>query len=187
MGGRGFARGRPEPAAFTPRTSVASSPPKPRTPANLSAAGRKLWRAMVNEFELEDHELALLEAACRQADDLAALEQLIRDDGMKVQGSTGQERLHPAIAEARLARQSLDRLMARFKLPGAEDPATGQPGRPLSARGRQAQAAANKRWSDHRRRRGDYLQPVADLKPVEPTTRKAARSGRGKSDPDEES
>ena len=60
---------------------------KHRVPAGVGAPGRALWRRLVNVYEFEEHELALLEVAARQADDVAALEALIADQGMTVAGS----------------------------------------------------------------------------------------------------
>lgn len=40
----------------------------PRAPAGLKAAGRALWRDLVNAFEWEEHELHLVRMACVHAD-----------------------------------------------------------------------------------------------------------------------
>ena len=80
--------------------------------------------------------------ACRQADDLAALEAAIRKGGVLTRGSQGQLRLSQVVAEARQARLALARLLGQIKLPsdgvGSE--------KTLTAAGRRAQRAAEKRW-----------------------------------------
>lgn len=45
---------------------------KPRQPAGLKPLGRRLWKAITVEFELSDHELALLEESCHLRDRIAA-------------------------------------------------------------------------------------------------------------------
>ena len=80
----------------------------PRAPANLGAAGRGLWRTMVGAYELDPAEVVILSAACRQADDVAALEEII-DGGMIVAGSQGQPRLAAAVTEARQGRLAFRR------------------------------------------------------------------------------
>ena len=43
------------------------------TPRGLKAAGRRLWRSVVGDYDLDQHELALLLQACRCADRLDAM------------------------------------------------------------------------------------------------------------------
>lgn len=88
-----------------------------------------------------------MEAAARQADDVAHLEALVATDGMMVAGSVGQRRLHPAVTEARNGRIALAKLLATLRLP--ED--TGQLRSEASTT---AQRAAEVRWQAERRRRG---------------------------------
>ncbi len=47
-----------------------------RAPVGAGLAGRRLWRAVVEEYELEEHELLLLREAARTADLLDELEKL---------------------------------------------------------------------------------------------------------------
>ena len=117
--------------------------PKPRVPAGVGATGRALWRRLVGVYDFEEHELALLEVACRQADDVAALEKLIANQGMTVPGSQGQPRLNAAVAEVRQGRLALGKLLGLLALPDEVD-------RPFTASSRTAQKAANARWSRKR-------------------------------------
>jgi hypothetical protein len=132
-------------------------PPAPSKLGRHGRHGRKLWREMTTRFDFEAWELVVLGAAARQRDDIDALEDVVREAGMFVPGSTGQPRLNPAVTEVRLARGALSRLLGELKLPEEEDPATGVAGDrvPRNARSRKAQAAAHTRWSNHRRRRGE--------------------------------
>lgn len=92
-----------------------------KAPSGLGNAGRAMWKsihdALGDEFELDDRERQILTLACRQRDDLAALEATLRKDGRTVRGSVGQPRLHPAVAEARQARLAIARLLGQLALP----------------------------------------------------------------------
>lgn len=90
-------------------------------PAGLGNAGRALWRqmhdALGDEFEYDERELALLAQACRQRDDIAALETARKKAPAMVTGSTGQPVLHPALAELRMARLALARMLGELRMP----------------------------------------------------------------------
>lgn len=120
----------------------------PAAPAGLGEAGRSLWDAINSEFGgLEAREVAVLEAACRQADDVAALEALMASDGLVTQGSMGQPKLVSAVSEARQGRLALARLLNELRLPS--DVGVGDS--PASARARHA---AGVRWDLARDREG---------------------------------
>jgi hypothetical protein len=121
---------------------------KPRVPAKLGAAGKRLWYTVVEHYELDEHEVPLLESACRQADDIARLEALL-SRGVTARGSTGQTRLHPAVAEVRLGRIALARLLGTLNLP-ADAASIAAPATHASNRARKA---AEVRWSAVARRK----------------------------------
>jgi P27 family predicted phage terminase small subunit len=114
-----------------------------RPPKGLSEAGRALWRqiqrAVPDDAELDEREAAILAAACRQADDVAALEAAIAAHGVVVEGSRGQPRLSPLMTEARQGRLALARLLGELDLSDAD-------AQRRSARSRRGQQAANARW-----------------------------------------
>lgn len=113
-------------------------------PVEFGVEGRKLWvaisAAVAEDCELDEREQAILALACRQADDLARLEQVIAAEGATTTGSTGQVVIHPALQEARQARQAIGRLLAALDL-------TEELGSRAAAstRGRRA---AQARWAD---------------------------------------
>lgn len=117
-----------------------SKPPNPRMPTGLGAAGRQLWTRLTEHLEFEPREVAVLQAACRQADDIARLEAVLKSEGASAKGSKGQSRLHPAIPELRQARLALVRMLASLDLPDVEEV-------PRSTKSTRAQHAANVRWS----------------------------------------
>lgn len=118
-----------------------------RAPAHLAAAGSRLWRAITDRYDLDPAELATLEAAARQADDVARLTAAAADAPVLDAGSTGQPRVHPVLVELRLSRQALAALLARLRLP-TDDVDEGES--PATTR---ARAAAERRWSNERTRR----------------------------------
>lgn len=115
----------------------------------LGNAGKRLRKVVLDDlpegWELDARELELLELACRQADDLAGLEGLIRKHGRMVPGSQGQPVLNPAISEARQARAMIEKLLGRLAIPDDE-------GVPRTAASERAQAAAQIRWNGQRGR-----------------------------------
>jgi hypothetical protein len=108
-----------------------------RVPAGLRGPGRRLWSSIVDAFELDEHERALLLEACRTVDQLDLLDAAVRRDGPIVASPQG-DRAHPALVEARQQKIALARLLAVLRLPaGAEDDqAPGRrPQRRVGARG----------------------------------------------------
>lgn len=99
------------------------SPDKARTvaPAGLKDAGKALWESILGDLEegwqFDARELHLLARACRCADDLAALEKAVDEDGPTAKGSRGQIVVHPALAEARHLRLVQLRLLEALELP----------------------------------------------------------------------
>lgn len=92
-----------------------------KAPVNLAASGRRLWSAVVAEYELAEHELAMLEEACRTRDLVARLRDELAASPLMLESSQG-SRLHPAVAELRQQRLALARLLATLGVPGlAED------------------------------------------------------------------
>jgi len=116
---------------------------KPRIPSGLGPSGRALWRKLTVAFDFEPGEAAILETAARQADDVAALEALIAEQGLTVVGSQGQPRLNAAVPECRQSRLALARMLGMLGMPDEED-------RPMSAASRSAQKASNARWNRKR-------------------------------------
>lgn len=85
-------------------------PPSDLTPRGR---GRKLWRAIIAELELNEHETALLHEAARVLDRLDGLDSLARRVGLLLPDL----RLAPWIVEARQQQLVLARLLASLRLP----------------------------------------------------------------------
>ncbi len=114
-------------------------PPKP--PAGLATAGRKLWRDITSEYELDAKETVLLEKSCRCLDELSRLETALVSAPDTVTGSTGQVKPNPLFAEVRSHRLTLEKLLAAVKLP-VESTTAG-----AADASEKARQAARARWS----------------------------------------
>lgn len=91
-----------------------------KPPTGLGAPGRRLWDAISGEYELDEHETALLVEAARTVDLCAVLDARVRADGPVIQSPQGLK-AHPAAVEARQQRIVLARLLAALRMPaGAE-------------------------------------------------------------------
>ena len=93
----------------------------PRPPKGAGPSGRRLWRDVLERFELDEHEVALLTAMVRQVDRLDALEAIVAAQGLMVTGH-GTVKIHPAALEARASAIAVARISAALRLPsGSED------------------------------------------------------------------
>lgn len=98
-----------------------TGPARP-TPDDLGPAGARLWRAVFDRFDMEDHEAEVLRQACTTADAITALDAVVAVEGVMGETSQG-PRAHPALVEARQQRLALARLIASLRLPAD----TGEP------------------------------------------------------------
>ena len=117
-------------SGFSPRgpKRSAAAVTVPAAPRGLRAAGRRLWRAVVVDFELAEHELALLREAVRVADVCQELPKTIDAEGV-----FREQRVHPAVVELRAQRILLARLIVALRVPlSVED---DQPGERTQRRG----------------------------------------------------
>lgn len=97
---------------------------RPRMPAGLSGSGRSLWRSTVDEFELDEHELALLREACRTADSIDKLQAVVDRDGVLNESPQG-VRAHPALVELRQQRLAFTKLVNALAIPAGDETASG--------------------------------------------------------------
>ena len=87
----------------------------PRAPDGTKAAGRRLWRAVLSEFVLEEHELSLLRQAVATADLCEQLQDEVDEAGLLIGG-----RSNPALVELRQQRILLARLIVALRVPIGE-------------------------------------------------------------------
>lgn len=88
---------------------------KPPTPAGLSAAGRRLWDNVLDEWDLDPTEFGLLREACLVVTRIDALEKLVGDNFI-VPGQKGNPAPHPAMVEARQQRMVLYRILDKLNI-----------------------------------------------------------------------
>lgn len=116
---------------------------KVAAPKGLKATGARLWRQVVDLYDLRPDELVTLEKACRASDRITAMEDELGDE-ITTRGSMGQVVVHPLIAEIRAHEAQVSTLLAKLKLP---DPGTGAVQGGEQSRSTQARSAAQSRWS----------------------------------------
>jgi hypothetical protein len=100
----------------------------PRAPKGTRTAGRRLWASILGEYELEEHELALLREMTRIVDRLDLLAAEVAADGVVVRGPGLTERAHPALVEARQQQIALARLAAALRLPAGDQDSDAKAG-----------------------------------------------------------
>lgn len=88
----------------------------PSAPAGSGTAGRRLWRSVMADFELSEHETALLREAVRVADTCSDLQARVDLDGPVIAGKAGPV-AHPALVELRQERVLLARLIVALRVP----------------------------------------------------------------------
>lgn len=93
----------------------------PRAPRNLARNGRRLWRSVVSEYDLCEHELALLAAACRTVDRLEDVATALESSELTTRNARGDTVAHPLLVEQRQQGIALARLLASLRLPSGEN------------------------------------------------------------------
>ncbi len=78
--------------------------------------GEALRSDLLDRYDLEPHELVLLDSVCRTADLVADLQAVLDREGPMVDGKP-----HPAAVEARMQRLTLGRLLAGLRIPVEDD------------------------------------------------------------------
>lgn len=101
----------------------------PHAPSKLSADSRKLWDAVVNEFELDEHHLQLLGRACDQNDRALAARKIIENEGVTTKDRFGQVKSHPCIDVERNASLAFKQVLRELGL-DVQIPETRGPRRP---------------------------------------------------------
>lgn len=115
-------------------------------PDNLGSAGAELWDSMTDEFDFtgEPGKIAILQRACRVADQIEKLEQATASEPMTAKGSMGQLVIHPFIQEIRQQTGTLNALIKALGLPETDEEKHAK----AEQRSQHARNAANARWRD---------------------------------------
>jgi hypothetical protein len=100
-------------------------------PRGLQARGKRLWKSVLNGWDLDPHEQLLLEEAARIADRAQELWEIVSRDGIEQRDHLGNSRVHPLHIEWRQTEIALLRALASLRIPlGGEDDGQARPGRP---------------------------------------------------------
>ena len=88
----------------------------PTAPKGTQAAGRRLWKACVDEFDMSPHELELLRQTVAVLDACDTLQAVVAAQGLLVD-----DKATAATVELRLQRVLLLKLMADLRIPDADN------------------------------------------------------------------
>lgn len=88
-----------------------------RTPAGLKAPGKRFFKKVMGEYELEDtHDLERLTQACKCLDEIGEAEAIIEAEGRFIEDRFKQRREHPAAKSIRDARTLFFRAVRELAL-----------------------------------------------------------------------
>jgi hypothetical protein len=89
----------------------------PRPPEGAGPEGRRLWRSVLADFELNGPERAVLRQAVRAADRCEALAAVLAETGLTTMTAHGAVKLNPVASELRSAEIALARLLMALRIP----------------------------------------------------------------------
>lgn len=89
----------------------------PQPPDDLKDEGRALWFSILDDLDLDQHELSLLRAAARTADRLEDIAQELDGAPLTVSNFKGDEVASPLLVEQRMQAASHAKLLASLRLP----------------------------------------------------------------------
>lgn len=99
-----------------------------------SPEAQALWHSVADDYELDEHEAALLRQAVLTVDLLAMLQANVEELGAVVESPQG-VKANPAVVEIRQQRVVLARLLAALRLPTGDEADAKRPQRRSGARG----------------------------------------------------
>src|SRR2546423_277300 len=94
---------------------------EPKPPAHLSAASRRWWSTIAEDYELEVHHLELLTLAAEARDRCEDARKQIAKEGATYVDRFGAPRAHPAVAIERDSRLAFARLVRELRLDDQAD------------------------------------------------------------------
>lgn len=112
-------------AIVPPRSAVipafgAGETPEP--PEHLSAEAGAWWRAVCGDFELEPHQLCLLQAACESWDRAQQARKEVTAHGLTFKAVNGDTKTNPCVAIERDARRLFTQILRELDLDGQPAP-----------------------------------------------------------------
>ena len=117
---------------FQPRVVPVATPSGPLPPSHLSEAMQAWWTAVLADYELSDHHLRLLEAACGAWDRMVEARTALNEHGLTYTDHNGAPKPRPETTIEKDSRIAFARLVRELDLDEAPPP---QPrGRPPGLR-----------------------------------------------------
>ncbi len=92
----------------------------PKPPEGLGDRSRKLWRRVLDEYELSEPEIELLRLALVARDEADEAREILKRDGLTVVDRYGSPKQHPAVDVANRARAFYARAVAQLGVKEAE-------------------------------------------------------------------
>jgi P27 family predicted phage terminase small subunit len=96
-----------------------------KPPEHLKEEGRKIWRKIAGESELDEPSALILQTLCEQYERMNEARELIKSDGLIVKDRFGQQKQHPAYANELSAAAAM---MRAWRLLGYDQADSQQPG-----------------------------------------------------------
>lgn len=96
-----------------------------KPPQGLKSGGRRLWRRVLDDYELDEHEASVLLQACRIVDILDRLQAVIDSEPVVVVSPQG-TKTNPAVVEFRQQAVTLAKCMASLRIPMGEVESAGR-------------------------------------------------------------
>lgn len=93
---------------------------KPRKPAGLDGSGLKFWNKVIEDFDLDHHEVELLAQLCRTLNRIDELDAIADREGLIIDSPHG-KKAHPATVEARQMRAVFTQMAKALKFPGVDE------------------------------------------------------------------
>ncbi len=103
--------------------------PDPKPPNTLDGPGRALWRSVVAEYDLQPHQLKILEHAAMATDRAHTAAKAVRSEGVTTLDRFGAVKAHPAVGIERDARLAVARLLRELALDPEDEPVGARPPR----------------------------------------------------------
>jgi len=93
-----------------------------KPPAHLKAATKRWWKAVADEYSLEEHHLRLLTLAGEAWDRCGQARETLKTEGLTFEDRFGTPKAHPCVAIERDARIAFARLVRELDLDGEPGP-----------------------------------------------------------------
>jgi len=102
---------------------------QPRPPKHLTAASKRWWRAVLDDYALEEHHLRLLTLAAEAWDRAQQARETLAAEGTTYLDRFGAPRKHPAVSIEEQASSRFMRLLRELDLEGEPRPESRPPRR----------------------------------------------------------